>query len=256
MLMWPVPACANRSSSSSTNGAGSHRVDDLVPQVVQVYPHDARAFTQGLVYFDRGLFESTGLNGRSSLRRVNPDSGTVETRVELDASVFAEGLARVNDELYQLTWKNGLAFVWKLGNFERVREYHYPGEGWGLCYDGKRLVMSDGSDKLTFRDPRTFKETGSVQVVRAGQPVRNLNELECVEGTVYANIWETDYIARIDPGSGEVTGWIDAAGLLSPGERAATDVLNGIAHVPERNTFLITGKLWPRIFEVKFVVKH
>jgi glutamine cyclotransferase len=243
-------ACANR---SAPNGTGPRRVEDLVARVVRVYPHDTRAWTQGLVYFDGGLYESTGLQGRSSLRRVNPDSGVVERLINLEAPLFAEGLARVNDELIQLTWKDGVAFVWKLGNFERLREHRYQGEGWGLCFDGKRLVMSDGTDKLSFRDPRRFQEEGSVQVVRAGQPVRNLNELECVDGAVYANIWQTDTIVRIDPSSGEVTAWIDASGLLQPGERAGADVLNGIAHVPERNTFLITGKFWPHLFEVKFL---
>jgi glutaminyl-peptide cyclotransferase len=251
-LIATLAGCANR---TTPHAVGPQRVEDLVARVVRVYPHDARAFTQGLVYFDGGLFESTGLTGRSSLRRVDPDSGAVQAEVALDSPLFGEGLARVNDELIQLTWKNGRAFVWKLSNLERIREHGYPGEGWGLCYDGKRLVMSDGSDKLTFRDPRTFEEDGSVQVVRAGKPVRQLNELECVEGLVYANVWGSDYIARIDPASGEVTGWIDASGLLQGSERMNTDVLNGIAHVPERNTFLITGKLWPNLFEVKFLAR-
>jgi glutaminyl-peptide cyclotransferase len=243
-------ACANR---SAPNGGGPRPFEQLVPKVLRVYPHDVRAFTQGLVYFDGGLYESTGQYGQSSLRRVDPDSGAVESSVDLDAQVFAEGLARVNDELHQLTWKNGLAFVWKLGTFEKVREHSYQGEGWGLCYDGKRLIMSDGSERLAFRDPRSFREEGSVRVARAGQPVHKLNELECVNGAVYANVWLSDVIVRIDPGSGEVTGWIDASGLLTPRERVGADWLNGIAHIPERDTFLITGKLWPHMFEVKFV---
>ena len=250
-LVVSLGACAN--NKAPPQAAGSRRVEELVARVLKVYPHDAKAFTQGLVYFDGGLFESTGLNGRSSIRRVNPDSGVVEAEVALDATLFGEGLARVNDELIQLTWKNGKAFVWNLSNLERIREHTYPGEGWGLCFDGKRLVMSDGSDRLTFRDPRSFEEEGGVRVLRAGQAVRQLNELECVDGMVYANVWGSDYIARIDPASGEVTGWIDASGLLQGAERMNTDVLNGIAHVPERNTFLITGKLWPNLFEVKFV---
>jgi glutamine cyclotransferase len=248
-----VAACANRTTQPATGAP--RRIEELTLQVVNVYPHDTRAFTQGLVYWERGLYESTGLVGRSSLRRVEPQSGAIEAQVGLDPPFFAEGLARVGDELYQLTWQNGRAFVWKLSTFSRVREHSYSGEGWGLCYDGQRLVMSDGSDRLTFRDPRSFNETGSVRVVRAGQPVQQLNELECVDGLVYANIWQTDRIARIDPGSGEVTGWIDASGLLKGSERMGADVLNGIAYVPERGTFLVTGKLWPRIFEVRFVAR-
>jgi glutaminyl-peptide cyclotransferase len=251
MALLSLGACANR--TTSPQAGGGKRVEEMVAKVVRVYPHDARAFTQGLVYFDGGLFESTGLNGRSSIRRVDPDSGAVQAEVPLDQRFFGEGLARVGDELIQLTWKNGRAFVWKLSSLERVREHGYGGEGWGLCFDGKRLVMSDGSDRLIFRDARDFAEEGSLRVTRAGQPLRQLNELECAEGSVYANIWGSDYIARIDPGSGEVTGWIDASGLLTASERAGTDVLNGIAYVPERGTFLLTGKLWPNLFEVRFV---
>ena len=197
--------------------------------------HDRNAFTQGLVYHEGKLYESTGLVGRSSLRRVDLDTGRVEQNVPVEAPFFGEGLARVGGELVQLTWQNGKAFVWDMSGFGKVRELDYQGEGWGLCYDGKRLVMSDGSDRLTFRDPSSFAVTGSVQrQPRGGQPVRHLNELECVDGVVYANIWGSDNIARIDPGTGEVTGWIDAGGLLSRTESGGTDVLNGIAHVPER----------------------
>jgi glutamine cyclotransferase len=253
VLLSLTGACANKTATPA--GGGLRRTEDMVARVVKVYPHDARAFTQGLVYFDGLLYESTGLLGRSSIRRVGFDSGAVEAEVSLDPPIFGEGLARVGDELIQLTWKNGQALVWKLSNLERLREHTYPGEGWGLCYDGKRLVMSDGSDRLVFRDPGTFAEEGSVRVVRAGQPVRQLNELECVDNLVYANVWGSDYIARIDVASGEVTGWIDASGLLNASERADTDVLNGIAYVPERGTFLITGKLWPSLFEVKFVAR-
>jgi glutamine cyclotransferase len=246
------PACANKTPQQTVS---PRRIDAMVTQVVRTYPHDTRAFTQGLVYWDGGLYESTGLVGRSSLRRVDAESGAVEAEARLDPPIFAEGLARVGDELIQLTWQNERAFVWKLSSLERVREHSYRGEGWGLCYDGKRLVMSDGSDRLTFRNPADFGEIGSVRVVRAGQPVRDLNELECIDGLVYANVWQSDTIARIDPQSGEVTGWIDASGLLDGPERIGTDVLNGIAHLPERGTFLVTGKLWPRMFEVRFVTR-
>ena len=244
-------ACANNKTPPAA--ATPRVVEDLRVRILRTLPHDRRAFTQGLVYFEKNLYESTGIVGQSSLRRVEPESGRVLHDLALGAPYFGEGLARIGNELYQLTWKNEKAFVFDIESFQPLREYNYQGEGWGLCYDGKRLVMSDGSDKLTFRDPKSFAVTGSVAVTRSGQPVRYLNELECVSGVVYANVWGTDEIARIDPGTGQVTGWIEAGGLLSRQEMIGAEVLNGIAYVPERNTFLITGKNWSRLFEVEFV---
>jgi glutamine cyclotransferase len=243
--------CANNKAPPAP--ATPRVVEDLRVRILRTLPHDRRAFTQGLVYFEKNLYESTGIVGQSSLRRVEPESGRVLHDLALGAPYFGEGLARVGNELVQLTWKNGKAFVFELEGFRPVREHAYEGEGWGLCHDGKRLVMSDGSNKLTFRDSKSFAVTGSVTVTRGGQPVTYLNELECVSGLVYANVWGTDEIARIDPATGEVTGWIEAGGLLSRQEQVGAEVLNGIAYVPERNTFLITGKNWPRLFEVEFV---
>jgi glutaminyl-peptide cyclotransferase len=251
LLALATSACANKTPAQTA--AALKIPEDLVPQVVQSFPHDRQAFTQGLLLFEGKLYESTGLQGRSSLRRVDPESGVVEARVDLPPELFAEGLARVGSQLFQITWRDGRALVWELGGFKKVREHSYPGEGWGLCHDGRRLVMSDGSDRLTFRDAGTFARTGDVAVTRAGEPVKHLNELECVGDVVYANVWMDDHIARIDAKTGEVTGWIDAAGLLGRDERSGADVLNGIAYVPERGTFFITGKLWPRLFEVRFV---
>jgi glutaminyl-peptide cyclotransferase len=226
---------------------------DLRLEVLHTYPHDSRAFTQGLLMVDGKLYEGTGLYGRSSLRRVDLVSGMVEAQAVLPAELFGEGLARVGQRLIQLTWKNRKALVWDLGTLTKVAEFSYDGEGWGLCFDGKRLVMSDGSDRLTFRNPTTFDREGEVHVRRAGKPVANLNELECVRGLVYANVWQDNHIARIDGVTGEVTGWIDASGLLDRSEGASADVLNGIAEMEGSGHLLVTGKLWPHLYEVRIV---
>lgn len=222
-------------------------------QVVATYPHDPGAFTQGLVLAGGRLFESTGLEGRSSLREVDLVTGKVLRKLDVPAPIFAEGLALVGTRLFQLTWKHGQAFTYDRDTFAKGATFDYSGEGWGLCYDGQDLVMSDGSARLTFRGPTTFRTTREVTARLRGQPVDQLNELECVAGQVYANIWMTDRLVRIDPKSGEVTAEIDASNLLPAAERFGTDVLNGIAHDAKDDTFLITGKLWPRMFRVRFV---
>lgn len=220
--------------------------------VLATRPHDPRAFTQGLFLADGVLYESTGLNGESTLRRVDPATGRVLERVDLPDTVFAEGLARVGDRLIQLTWQNRVAFVYDRATFRQIGQHAYDTEGWGLCHDGRRLVMSDGTSTLFFRDPATFGVVGQVAVTVDGVPRDLLNELECVGNRVYANVWQTDTIVRIDPATGIVDAVIDASGLLAPDERAAADVLNGIAWDPAAGTFLITGKLWPKLFEVRF----
>jgi glutaminyl-peptide cyclotransferase len=233
-----------------------HQPEHLKVKVLATRHHDSAAFTQGLLFHDGSLYESTGLYGSSSLREVDPISGAVKRKVDVPSEFFAEGLALVDDRLIQLTWKEQKALVYKLAGFASAGDMRYEGEGWGLCWDGKRLVMTDGSDKLTFRDPKTFSFVGEVTVTRAdrmGEQVLNLNELECVDGVIYANVWQTDDILRIDPKDGRVTAVIDASGLLTPEERQKTDVLNGIAWDPQRKIFLITGKLWPKLFEVTFV---
>ena len=216
-------------------------------------PHDPTAYTQGLVWDHGTLYESAGLYARSSLRQVDPRTGKVLRRVDLAPGFFAEGLALAGNRLLQLTWKEGVAFQYDARTFERTGEFHYEGEGWGLCDDGRRLVMSDGSDHLGFRDRQTFALLGGVDVHLDGRPATQLNELECVDGAIYANVWRTDDILRIDPTSGRVTAVIDAGGLLDAGAQAEADVLNGIAYDPEKKTFYITGKLWPKMFEVVFV---
>jgi glutaminyl-peptide cyclotransferase len=228
----------------------------LKVKILATRHHDPAAFTQGLLVHEGSLYESTGLYASSSLREVDPISGAVKRKVDVPSEYFAEGLALVDDRLIQLTWKERKALVYNLAGFAPAGELRYEGEGWGLCWDGKRLVMTDGSDKLTFRDPKTFAFLGEVTVTRAdrmGERVLELNELECVDGLVYANVWQTDDILRIDPKDGRVTAVIDASGLLTPEERQKTDVLNGIAWDPQRKVFLITGKLWPKLFEVSFV---
>jgi len=222
-------------------------------KVLRVYPHDARAFTQGLLFLDGKLYESTGLNGRSTVRRVDLTSGQVEQESRLSAELFGEGLARVGERLIQLTWKNHKALVWDLATLKKASEFSYDGEGWGLCFDGRHLVMSDGSDKLTLRNPDSFDKEGEVRVRLAGHPLANLNELECSGGPIYANVWRDTHIARIDAKSGEVTAWIDASGLLDPSEAAGADVLNGIADVASTGHLLVTGKLWPNLYEVEIV---
>ncbi len=221
-------------------------------RVVATYPHDTDAYTQGLLWHDGTLYESTGQYGESTVRQVELATGRVLRQAELPREYFGEGLALVGDRLVQLTWQEGVALIWGLADFAPRGEHRYTGEGWGLCYDGRRLVMSDGSARLTFRDPESFAVTGGVDVAVAGVPADRLNELECVEGVVYANVWRDQEIFRIDPDNGRVTAVIDASGLLSAKERLPADVLNGIAYRPETGTFFVTGKLWPKLFEVVF----
>lgn len=244
-----VPARA----PATAEPARDERPEMLRVEVLASHPHDRQAYTQGLLWHDGHLWESTGQYGQSELRQVELETGEVLVRAPLGPTYFAEGLARVGETLYQLTWKQGVAFLWSLDDLSAPRSRRsYDGEGWGLCYDGEGLVMSDGSATLTFRDPETFAETGRIQVTMWDRPVDGLNELECVEGHVYANVWTSEIIVRIDPETGRVTGRIRADGLLTPEERQGTDVLNGIAYRPETETFLITGKNWPKVFEVRW----
>ena len=225
-------------------------------EVVKVRPHDRGAFTQGLVFLDGVLYESTGLNAESSLRKVDLDTGKVLKNVDVPAQFFAEGLAVLNGKMFQLTWQNNKCFVYNLTNFEKMGEFTYPGEGWGLATDGSRLIMSDGTDQIRFLDPATFEEKGRISVRAHGQPVNRLNELEYINGEIYANVWTTDYVVRIDPATGRVVGVIDFTGLLAPEDRdQTTDVLNGIAYDAAGDRLFITGKHWPKLFEVRLKLK-
>jgi glutaminyl-peptide cyclotransferase len=228
-------------------------VRSLRVDVLRELAHERDAYTQGLVWWNDQLFESTGRHGESTLRRLDPRTGRVEQRIEVPDQYFGEGLAIIDRRLLMLTWTSGRAFTYDRDSFELGETFQYQGEGWGLCYDGARLVMSDGSDRLTFRDPDSFEPIGEQFVRLRGQPLRDLNELECVDGAVYANVWEQDFFVRIDPVTGRVTDYIDATDLLQGGDRNGSEVLNGIAYNPTTETFYITGKWWPKMFEVRFV---
>ncbi|HUC86102.1 MAG TPA: glutaminyl-peptide cyclotransferase [Candidatus Acidoferrales bacterium] len=224
--------------------------------VVRVWPHDRNAFTQGLVYWDGGLLESTGLNGESSLRRVELQTGKVLQRVDVPSQYFAEGLALLNGKLFQLTWQSHLGFVYDLATLKQEKEFTYPGEGWGLTTDGTWLIMSDGTDQIRFLDPATFKENRRITVIAHGNGVSRLNELEYIQGEIYANVWGTDFVVVIDPATGKVTGVIDFTGLLPAQDRDPnTDVLNGIAYDAAGNRLFVTGKRWPKLFEVSLKLK-
>jgi glutamine cyclotransferase len=225
--------------------------------VVKSYPHDRQAFTQGLEYVDGVLYESTGLNGRSGIRKVNLATGEVLQVQPLDSAYFGEGITIWKNLIVQLTWQHELGFVYDRQTLKQQRTFKYTGEGWGLTHDGTRLIMSDGSDSGTLRlfDPATLRQTGTIAVKDGGRPVARLNELEYVKGEIFANVWQSDRIAIITPSTGRVTGWVDLHGLLDPREAAGVDVLNGIAYDAKGDRLFVTGKLWPRLFEIK-VVRH
>ena len=222
-------------------------------RVVGSHPHDPQAFTQGLLYSDGVLYESTGLNGRSTIRKVRLETGEVLQVQRLEPQYFGEGIALWSGSLVQLTWQSEIGFVYDLATFRRTRTFSYTGEGWGLTQDGRHLIMSDGSAQLRFLDPKTFREVRRLTVRDAGQPVPHLNELEYVRGEIFANVWQSDRIARIAPATGQVKGWIDLHGLLSPREAAGVDVLNGIAYDAAGDRLFVTGKLWPRLFHIQVV---
>jgi glutaminyl-peptide cyclotransferase len=247
------PAESQVRAAAPAVAAGPER---LGYRIVRSHPHDPGAFTQGLTIADDQLYEGTGLHGQSSLRRVDLPTGAVLQQVDLDGRYFGEGIAVVGDRIVQLTYQTGVGFVYDRKTFTKLREFTYPGEGWGLTYDGQRLIMSDGSDTLRFWHPETLEEQGRLRVRDGGMAVEDINELEYVDGALYANIWQQDRIARIDPATGIVTAWIDMSNLLTATERSrGVDVLNGIAHDPKTGHFLVTGKLWPWVFEVTFVKK-
>ena len=241
-------------SCSCSNPPSSSVIPVYTYRVVNTFPHDRNAFTQGLVYESGVLYESTGLYGRSSLRRVELETGKILQIRELPTQYFGEGITIYGDRLIQLTWQSNVGFVYHKDSFDILREFDYPTEGWGITYDGKSLIMSDGTSTLYFLNPETFEETGRVEVSERGSPVTKLNELEYVRGEIYANVWETDHIARIAPRTGQVVGWIELEGILSTEELSQpVDVLNGIAYDGENDRLFVTGKLWPKLFEIELV---
>ena len=221
-------------------------------QIVNIWPHDSNAFTQGLILSDGKLLESTGQEGFSSLRRVELETGKVLKKIDLPRPYFAEGIALLNGKIYQLTWQHHVGFIYDAESFERVGQFNYTEEGWGLATDGKSLILSDGSNRLRFLDPSDFHVTRTINVLDGQTPVRELNELEFVQGEIYANVWHDNRIATIDPQSGRVTAWIDLSGLMPESELPDPEaVLNGIAYDQANNRLYVTGKLWPRLFEIR-----
>jgi len=223
-------------------------------KVVNTFPHDRQAFTQGLVFENGVVYEGTGLCGRSQLRKVELRTGNVLQQHSLPDKFFGEGITIFGDRIIQLTFQSNVGFVYDKSSFELLRKFHYPTEGWGLTHDGKQLIMSDGTPMLYFLDPETFEQVHRMMVFDQDKPVWGLNELEYIEGLVYANVWPTDRIVQIEPQTGKVVGWIDMKGLLSPQDHnGSEDVLNGIAYDPASRRLFVTGKLWSKLFEVKLV---
>ena len=225
-------------------------------EVVNSYPHDPFAFTQGLIWFNDTLYEGTGLRGRSSLRKVNLEDGKVLQQIDLDDRYFGEGITIWGDKIIQLTWQSRIGFMYDLETFASLDTFTYPTEGWGLTHDGTELILSDGTPTIYFLDPETLSQLRSITVTFEGEPLRQLNELEYIDGQIYANVWQTNWIAIIEPSTGSVVGMIDLTGLLdvAPAPDQQVNVLNGIAYDKENDRLFVTGKLWPRLYEIKFVL--
>jgi glutamine cyclotransferase len=248
-------------AASLVFGQSPRPVQSTAPEytfrIIRSFPHDPQAFTQGLAYRDGFLYEGTGLNGRSSLRKVKLETGEVVQRVDLPPEFFGEGIALLKNRIVQLTWKSERGFVYNLSDFRWLRQFSYSGEGWGATSKGNEIFISDGTAEIRVLDGATFREKRRLKVHDGGVPVVELNELEFVEGEIFANVWQTNRIARISPQSGKVVGWIDLSGLLDPMYRLDPDaVLNGIAYDSVRKRLFVTGKLWPKIFEIQLVRKR
>ena len=222
-------------------------------KIVNVYPHDASAFTEGLVYEDGFLYESTGRFNESTLRKVDLQTGEVIKLHKLDGNYFGEGITVYDNKIFQLTWKTNVGFIYDKDSFNLTNKFYYNTEGWGITHNDEYLIMSDGTDEIYFLNPKNFKRVYSIRVHDEFRPITRLNELEFIRGEIYANVWRSDKIARICPHSGRITGWIDLKGLLSPKEYKNAGTLNGIAYDKQNNHIFVTGKMWPKIFEIKLV---
>ena len=245
-------APAADTTTTAATGTLLARTPTYVADIVREWPHDQLAFTQGLQWYDGRLFEGTGQEGQSSIREVELRTGRVLRKRDIPAPYFGEGIVLLGDNLYQITWKSGVAFVYDWKTFTPKHQFTYEGEGWGLTTDGASIIMSNGSSAIQYRDPKTFAVQKSIVVTDQGQPVAKLNELEWVKGEIWANVWESDQIARIDPKTGKVTGWLDLAGLLPSMDRTGReDVLNGIAYDEKEDRIFVTGKFWPKLYEIK-----
>lgn len=249
ILAMAITSC--ESAPTAQPQVGNAEVPVGQPTIIAEIPHDPKSFTQGLVFDGPDLYESTGQFGQSQLRELDPATGAVLRSAPLPPDFFGEGVAIVGDRIWQLTWQNGVAIEWDKATFTPIRQVPMDGEGWGLCYDGNRLIRSDGTDRLRFHDPTSFAETGSIRVTYQGTPLARINELECVDGEVWANVLPSDQILRIDPTTGQVTAVVGANSVLDPARRAQGQVLNGIAYAGD-GEFLITGKYWPAMFRVRF----
>lgn len=231
-------------------------VPNYTYQVVHTYPHDRNAFTEGLEFHDGFLYESTGLNGHSTLRKVKLETGEIVRSIALPSQYFGEGIAILGDRIAQLTYQTQIGFVYSLKDFVQLSTFKYKGEGWSFTHNANTLFMDDGTDEIRLWDPKTFAERSRIKVHEGSRSINNVNELEYVDGQLYANIWQTDRIARISPSTGAILGWIDMSGIFSPMYRNGTeDVLNGIAYDAARKRLFVTGKLWPNLFEIKIVPK-
>ena len=241
----------------SSSSRGKNRPSEYTFEVVRQLPHDTTAFTQGFTYYNGFFYEGTGREGRSSLRQVDPETGRLLRKTDLAPDLFGEGVTVLGNKVIQLTWLSHVGFVYDLVDFRLVRTFKYSGEGWGLTTDGRELFMSDGSAEIRVLDASTFAEKRRINVSDGGKPLDQLNELEFVEGEIYANVWHSDRIARISPQTGRVVGWIDLTGLLGPFyKREAEAVLNGIAYDSKGKRLFVTGKLWPKVFEIRVIPKH
>jgi glutaminyl-peptide cyclotransferase len=255
-IVFLLIACGRSLPGQTSHRVPSARVPEYTFKVIQAFPHDPRAFTQGLVFHDGFLYEGTGLKGRSSLRKVRLETGEVIREVDLAPEFFGEGITILKNEVVQLTWQSQIGFVYNLSDFHLLRQFSYSGEGWGLTTDGREIFMSDGTPQIRVLDPRTLAEKRRFTARDGTTPIQALNELEYVEGEIFANVWQTNRIARISPQTGAVVGWIDLEGLLSPVYRLESGaVLNGIAYDAARKRLFVTGKLWPKIFEIRIVHK-